>query len=68
MTYEPVQEMLDREAVPDALHRFAAGQDLDDRDLFASAFSPTATLDFTQPARLFGRSTSSGPHPGATCC
>lgn len=54
MANDPVREILDREAARDALHRFAAGQDLDDRDLFASAFSPSATLDFTQPARRFG--------------
>lgn len=54
MTTEPVQQILDREAALDALHRFAAGQDLEDAALFESAFSPTATLDFTQPANRFG--------------
>jgi hypothetical protein len=49
-----VQELRDRHEVIDALLRFAAGQDLDDRDMFLSAFAPDATLDFTQPARRFG--------------
>ena len=43
-----------RQEVVDALYRFAAGQDLKDRDLFLSAFAPDATLDFTQPAERFG--------------
>jgi hypothetical protein len=49
-----VRELVDREEALDALHRFAAGQDLKDPQLFESAFSPAATLDFTQPARRFG--------------
>jgi len=49
-----VQELRDRHEVFDALLRFAAGQDLADRDTFLSAFAPDATLDFTQPARRFG--------------
>ncbi len=40
--------------VVDALNRFAAGQDLRDPALLASAFAPDATLDFTQPAGRFG--------------
>jgi hypothetical protein len=40
--------------VVDALLRFAAGQDLENRDMFLSAFAPDATLDFSQPARRFG--------------
>jgi hypothetical protein len=38
----------------DALYRFAAGQDLRDERLLASAFAPHAALDFTQPARKLG--------------
>lgn len=38
----------------DALYRFAAGQDLRDPALLASAFSADASLDFTQPAARFG--------------
>ncbi|RZJ07772.1 MAG: nuclear transport factor 2 family protein [Rubrivivax sp.] len=41
-------------AVLDALLRFAAGQDLGDAALFRSAFTPDATLDFTQPAARLG--------------
>jgi hypothetical protein len=44
----------DRVEIVDALHRFAAGQDLRDPTLLASAFAPEATLDFTQPAGRFG--------------
>ena len=46
--------LVDTAEVVDALYRFAAGQDLGDRELFRSAFAPHATLDFTQPARRFG--------------
>lgn len=49
-----VQDLRDRHEVVDALLRFAAGQDLDDRDMFLSAFAADATLDFTQPAQRFG--------------
>jgi hypothetical protein len=49
-----IQDLQDRHEVVDALYRFAAGQDLDDRELFLSAFAADATLDFTQPARRFG--------------
>ena len=38
----------------DAIYRFAAGQDRGDRDLYESAFTVHASLDFQQPARLFG--------------
>lgn len=41
-------------AIVDALYRFGAGQDLRERVLFESAFSPDAALDFTQPAQLLG--------------
>ena len=41
-------------AIVDALYRFGAGQDLQDRALFESAFAPDAMLDFTQPARSVG--------------
>ena len=44
----------DRFAVIDALHRFAAGQDLRDPALLSSAFSRDAELDFVQPARSLG--------------
>ena len=41
-------------AIVDALYRFGAGQDLRNRPLFESAFSPDATLDFTGPAQRLG--------------
>ena len=44
----------ERAGIVDALYRFGAGQDLRDRSLFVSAFSPNATLDFTRPARRLG--------------
>jgi hypothetical protein len=44
----------DRVEIVDALNRFAAGQDLRDPALLASAFAPEASLDFTQPAARFG--------------
>lgn len=44
----------DRAAIIDALSRFGAGQDLHDRSLFESAFSPDATVDFTGPAQRLG--------------
>lgn len=40
--------------IVDALYRFGAGQDLDDRGLFKSAFAKDAVLDFVQPAERFG--------------
>jgi hypothetical protein len=50
-----IQQHEDRVMVIDALHRFAAGQDLKDWDLFASAFTADAELDFLQPARRLGQ-------------
>jgi hypothetical protein len=44
----------DHQAIVDALYRFGAGQDLRDHALFASAFSPEAIVDFSQPARRLG--------------
>lgn len=44
----------DRYEIVDALHRFAAGQDLREPELFASAFAPEAELDFVQPAKKLG--------------
>ena len=42
--------------ITDALYRFAAGQDQRQPDLFLSAFTEDAELDFTQPAARFGAS------------
>ena len=41
---DPTQVANDRYEIVDALHRFAAGQDLRDRELLASAFTLDATL------------------------
>lgn len=40
--------------IADALYRFAAGQDLRDRALLATAFTEDAVLDFSHPASCFG--------------
>jgi hypothetical protein len=52
--FRTVAALVDRTEVVDALYRFAAGQDLDDRALFESAFADDARLDFRQPARRLG--------------
>ena len=44
----------DQVQIVDALYRFAAGQDLGDKELFRSAWSADAVLDFTQPAAKLG--------------
>jgi hypothetical protein len=46
--------LADRVDVIDALYRFAAGQDMADEALFASAFAEDAELDFVQPAARLG--------------
>lgn len=50
---DALRALRDTQEVVDALYRFAAGQDLKDRELFGSAFAPDATLDFTHPAQRF---------------
>jgi hypothetical protein len=50
-----IRRQEDRTDILDALYRFAAGQDLKDWELFASAFTDDAQLDFTQPARRLGQ-------------
>ncbi|ADD42554.1 nuclear transport factor 2 family protein [Stackebrandtia nassauensis] len=49
-----VAELRDRTEIADALHRFALGQDLKDRELFASAFATEAELDFRPAAAKWG--------------
>ncbi|WP_245231810.1 nuclear transport factor 2 family protein [Streptomyces novaecaesareae] len=49
-----VAELRDRAEITDALHRFALGQDLKDRELFASAFTADAELDFRPAAVRWG--------------
>ena len=51
---EALAALADRVEIVDALYRFAAGQDLRDRELFESAFAPEATFDFTGPAAGLG--------------
>lgn len=49
-----VAELRDRAEITDALHRFALGQDLKDKELFASAFAADAELDFRPAASKWG--------------
>ncbi|WP_405485838.1 nuclear transport factor 2 family protein [Nocardia sp. NBC_00511] len=49
-----VAELRDRAEITDALYRFALGQDLKDKDLFASAFTEDAELDFRPAAARWG--------------
>ncbi|MFC5094112.1 nuclear transport factor 2 family protein [Amycolatopsis plumensis] len=49
-----VAQLRDRVEIVDALHRFALGQDLKDRALFASAFTADAELDFRPAAAKWG--------------
>lgn len=49
-----LQEMRDRTEIIDALYRFGLGQDLKDKDLFASAFADDAELDFRPAAVKWG--------------
>lgn len=49
-----VRELRDRAEIVDALYRFGLGQDLKDRDLFASAFAADAVLDFRPAAAHWG--------------
>lgn len=49
-----VRELRDRAEILDALYRFGLGQDLQDKDLFASAFTPDAELDFAPAAAKWG--------------
>lgn len=49
-----VRELRDRVEIVDALHRFALGQDLKDKALFASAFTADAELDFRPAAAKWG--------------
>jgi hypothetical protein len=51
--YLPVPSA-DREAIADALYRFATGQDLRDAALLESAFAAYAILDFTAVAAKLG--------------
>ena len=49
-----VAELRDRAEITDALYRFGLGQDTKDRELFASAFTADAELDFRPAAARWG--------------
>jgi hypothetical protein len=49
-----VAELRDRAEITDALLRFGLGQDLKDKELFASAFAADAELDFRPAAAKWG--------------
>src|SRR6266496_6815401 len=49
-----IEELRDRAEIVDALYRFGLGQDLKDKDLFASAFTADAELDFRPAAARWG--------------
>ena len=49
-----VRQLRDRTEIVDALLRFGLGQDLADRDLFASSFAEDAELDFRPAAARWG--------------
>jgi hypothetical protein len=49
-----VRELRDRTEIIDTLIRFGLGQDLADRDLFASSFAEDAELDFGPAAARWG--------------
>jgi hypothetical protein len=51
---DQLAQVIDREEVIDALYRFGLGQDLRDRELFASAFAADAVLDFRPAATKAG--------------
>ncbi|MER5862626.1 nuclear transport factor 2 family protein [Kitasatospora sp. NPDC002040] len=63
-----LRELRDRTEIVDALLRFGLGQDLQDKELFASSFTPDAELDFrpaaarwgAEPPVLAGRETITG--------
>jgi hypothetical protein len=48
------KELRDRGEIVDALYRFGLGQDLKDKELFASAFAVDAELDFRPAAAKWG--------------
>jgi hypothetical protein len=49
-----VRGLADRHEIVDALHRFAFGRDLGDRELFRSAFTEDAEFDFRPAATKCG--------------
>ncbi|MET9987657.1 nuclear transport factor 2 family protein [Streptomyces rochei] len=53
-TSAALRELRDRAEITDALYRFGLGQDLKDKELFASAFAVDAELDFRPAASKWG--------------
>ncbi|MFG1806751.1 nuclear transport factor 2 family protein [Streptomyces sp. NPDC049040] len=51
---DALRELRDRTEITDALLRFGLGQDLRDRELFASAFAEDAEVDFSPAAVRWG--------------
>ena len=49
-----INELRDRLEIADALYRFGLGQDTQDPDLFASAWTEDAELDFRPAAAKWG--------------
>ncbi|MEV6601734.1 nuclear transport factor 2 family protein [Actinoplanes sp. NPDC051346] len=49
-----VAELIARQEIVDALHRFALGRDIRDREMLMSAFTPTAEFDFRPAAERCG--------------
>ncbi|MEY9929426.1 hypothetical protein ABH926_004066 [Catenulispora sp. GP43] len=49
-----INELLDRLEIADALYRFGQGQDTQDAELFASAWTEDAELDFRPAAAAWG--------------
>ncbi|GAA4262857.1 nuclear transport factor 2 family protein [Dactylosporangium darangshiense] len=54
LTSASLEELRDRTEIVDALLRFGLGQDLADRELFASSFAADAELDFRPAAARWG--------------
>lgn len=53
-THDSLSHVADQLGAMDVLHRFAAGQDHRDGELFATTFTEDAILDFVQPATRLG--------------
>jgi hypothetical protein len=51
---EVAEEIRNRAEITDAMYRFGLGQDLLNRSLFLSAFTPNAELDFRPAAQKIG--------------
>jgi hypothetical protein len=47
-----IEKLLDHVAITDTLHRFAAGLDLGDAELYASALTEDVTIDMTPASKI----------------